>query len=487
MNGSQMRSFLRTWGVFALVSALFASTRLWRLTEHSLRPDEIFSLQTARQDWIGLIHAAVRDVVHPPLFYALLKSWIAVGGDSEYWLRLLPVLIAALTPLPFLLLGRRLGIGWNAINLGVLLMAVNAYLVYFARDLRMYSLVPLLTVCSLWLMFRYKDGAPDDRKRWLPLFAVNVLLVYSHYFGWLIVAGEALILCLDDRRRVRAVLLSCAALLLLFIPWAGLVTRASLARGGLESSIGSFARPTLGDLGGYYVLLTGRLDSSALTALGIALTVAPVLCLAMRLARRRAPADTTDRAPLAFWSLALFATMPVLVVFLLSQVLPQSIWGTRMLVLSAAPYLLLVAMSLDALRPKWLRNLTVVAVVVYTAFAGMRGMLDTGDNDWRPLVRQMMASEPSRVPGVVVYAFGSMDEVIAFYAGEAGDRRFETRRIRDRRSIAGEHFWVAYRERNQPQLLDFLRDNGYRINEEFRDGYGGVLVSVRRIGPTAVG
>jgi hypothetical protein len=86
-----------------------------------------------------------------------------------------------------------------------------------------------------------------------------------------------------------------------------------------------------------------------------------------------------------------------------------------------------------------------------------------------------------------VYAFGSMDEVIAFYAGEAGDRRFETRRIRDRRSIAGEHFWVAYRERNQPQLLDFLRDNGYRINEEFRDGYGGVLVSVRRIGPTAVG
>jgi predicted membrane-bound mannosyltransferase len=241
MNGSQMRSFLRTWGVFALVSALFASTRLWRLTEHSLRPDEIFSLQTARQDWIGLIHAAVRDVVHPPLFYALLKSWIAVGGDSEYWLRLLPVLIAALTPLPFLLLGRRLGIGWNAINLGVLLMAVNAYLVYFARDLRMYSLVPLLTVCSLWLMFRYKDGAPDDRKRWLPLFAVNVLLVYSHYFGWLIVAGEALILCLDDRRRVRAVLLSCAALLLLFIPWAALVTRASLARGGLESSIGSFA------------------------------------------------------------------------------------------------------------------------------------------------------------------------------------------------------------------------------------------------------
>jgi len=77
------RIFGSMFAIFAFIAALYAAARLWRLTSYSLRPDEIFSLQTARLDWTGLIGAVVRDVVHPPLFYALLKVWIGLGGESE--------------------------------------------------------------------------------------------------------------------------------------------------------------------------------------------------------------------------------------------------------------------------------------------------------------------------------------------------------------------------------------------------------------------
>jgi uncharacterized membrane protein len=466
----------RSRAALLLVALAYAAARLWRLTTFSLRPDEIFSLQTARLDWSGVIDAAARDVVHPPLFYLLLKAWIGLGGQSELWLRLLPVSFALLTPVPFVLVGRRLGLSWHATQLALLLTAVNAYLVYYAQELRMYSLVALLTLGSLWLFFRFEGRA---RGEWTPLVAlsvVNLLLVYTHYFGWLVVAGEGLVLLVRGRDRVRAFTLSAVALLLLFAPWGYRVTVVALARGGLDSNIGSFPRPRLvGDLGGYYGLLAGMLDSRPLTMIGVMLVHLPVLLLAMRLRPTVAPSAGERGSRVAFWSLALFGAMPVLVVFVLSQVLPQSIWGTRLLVLSAAPWLLLVGMSFDALRPPWLRRAAVALVTAYAVFAGVHGLRHSGRNDWRALTERMMAAEPSRGSGILVYSFGSMDETIAFYASEAGERRFTTRRIRDPGAIEGEHFWVAYRESAPPSPADVLTAGGYRVGDGFRDGFGALL------------
>lgn len=64
--------------IFAV--ALFVTARLWHLTAFSLWFDEIFSLQTARRNWGSLLAVAVDDIVHPPLFYLLLKVWLEICG-----------------------------------------------------------------------------------------------------------------------------------------------------------------------------------------------------------------------------------------------------------------------------------------------------------------------------------------------------------------------------------------------------------------------
>ena len=87
--------------------AAFAAYRLPELTRYALWYDEIFSVTLAQSSWPDLLDAAIRDRTNPPLFYALLKVWIGVGGISVAWMRLLPCLMGIAVAFPMTALARR--------------------------------------------------------------------------------------------------------------------------------------------------------------------------------------------------------------------------------------------------------------------------------------------------------------------------------------------------------------------------------------------
>ena len=141
--------------VTVAVAGLFVALRLWRLSASCLWFDEIFSVHAARHGWAELLRFAAADIIHPPLFYLLLKLWISLGGESLLWLRLLPALVSIAAIIPFVLLCRELGLKRSEWNLALLLLAVNGYLIKYAQELRMYSLLMFLSLCSLWLFVRF--------------------------------------------------------------------------------------------------------------------------------------------------------------------------------------------------------------------------------------------------------------------------------------------------------------------------------------------
>src|SRR5262245_28375550 len=118
---------------------LYIAVRLWRLTDSCLWFDEIFSVHAAEHSWPGLFSFVVQDLVHPPLFYVLLKIWIAVGGETLLWLRILPAFIAFVSIIPFLLICRELELRGSATLLAFLLFAVNGSLIKYSQEVRMYS------------------------------------------------------------------------------------------------------------------------------------------------------------------------------------------------------------------------------------------------------------------------------------------------------------------------------------------------------------
>ena len=281
--------------VFVLGVVLFVATRLWDLAAYSLWTDEIFSLIAVRYDWSGLIAFVVEDVNHPPLFYLLLKLWIEIGGESLLWLKLFPALTSIATIIPFFLLCRELKLQAAEINLALVLMAVNGYLVYYAQEVRMYSLLVFFTVCSLWLFARFCNGEVGNRKHLAALFTINLLLVYTQYFGWLVIGAEFIFLLLWERRKLPAFTILVVGLILCFSPWAYAVAQAAAKR-GLGENLKWIQRPNLGSLLEYHTLLNGTIDFRWNTYMRVLLFGSPILLWAWHVltgARREDKGRTT--------------------------------------------------------------------------------------------------------------------------------------------------------------------------------------------------
>lgn len=510
---------------------IFVAARLWHLTAPCLWFDELFSIHAARHATRDLISFVAQDVIHPPLFYLLLKIWIAVGGESVLWLRLLPVSFAVAAIIPFLSLCRELKLTFAETTLALFLMATNNYLVKYSQVLRMYSLLMFLSLCSLWLFTKFTNadssGASVNRRRilltlWL---VVNLLLVYTHYYGWILIAVEIAFLLLNGRwRAARALVIACGALAVLFGAWAWMVWRAGQG-GALEQNLGWAARPRLSHLLAFYATLTGALDFRlsmplAATAVGIVLFVFPALVWAWSAMSRRhdngKPGGHEDARPNLLRWLCVFALLPVVIAFALSNFLPQSIWGVRHLVIVAAPSLMLVAVAVFRLPFHLLRNAMLAAIICWIAFtATILGVRRDGDFvwcAWDSLAREMSRATPASSESIKIYAF---EELIAYHlwfalqdaergAGEfqiaaikgvdglAEDpayflpRGFSGVAVENISAVTEDYFWIAFRDAEwnaaRPPVNIFL-ERGYRVERVFSmKAFGGeaFLVLMRR-------
>src|SRR6187402_689377 len=185
----------------AALCILFIAARLWGLAASCLWFDEIFSVHAAEHSWNSLPWFVALDLIHPPLFYILLKFWIAIGGDGLLWLRLFPVLFSVIALVPFLLLGRELKVPTWTKALALFLLAVNGPMIKWAQFVRMYTLLMCVSLFSIWVFARYFNRG----KGLIPLTIVNILLVYTHYYGWLVLAAEVVAILIFQRIKWRGV------------------------------------------------------------------------------------------------------------------------------------------------------------------------------------------------------------------------------------------------------------------------------------------
>ena len=575
----------RAWASGAALAAvlvcLYAAARLWRLAAACLWFDEIFSVHAARHAWGDLWRFAAADLIHPPLFYALLKVWVAAGGESLVWLRLFPALASVAAVVPLLLLARELRLGARATNLALLSAAANGYLIKYAQEVRMYGLLLLLTLTSLWLFARLLNRTDAARGLVVALAFVNLLLVYTHYYGWLVVACEVVFALLNERRRVVPLLLSCVGLALAYVPWVMACARVSDAGGGLAQNIGWIARPGARDLVQLFALFNEPFyfrQSSAdpvyarggalLGLLVFGLPIALLLVRALRAKRASAhgagptfedegvaesrplPSSSPERADSALARergalahergaalareegvvafLLLFTLLPVALAFVASYALPQSVWGTRHLIVACAPYALLAGLALGRLRPLWWRGAALVLLGCWLAAAGALTLIRRDaphvwcawDGLASSAARDELRDGPAAGVGAVeggasgataVYAFEDLVAYHLWFALERGEtagrfrvvsiegapgvaedpayflpRAFDGVATAGADALGGERFWLAFRDTHWDESrppLKLLAERGYRaarVHETAAQGQRAFLVLFTR-------
>jgi hypothetical protein len=471
---------------FAVLLVLFITLRLWDITTYSLWGGETFIMTGVQQGWRDMFAYIVADIVHPPLVYILLKLWIMAGGDSLFWLKLFAVLSGIGVVIPFLLLCRELNFCLPEINLALLIVAVNGYLVHYAQELRMYGLFMFLAVCSFWLFIRFFNSVGPAIGQLLVLTLVNLLVIYTHYYGWLVVGAEFLYLLLWRRQKAVAFGFSVFFLLLCFSPWAYLVVREARAIGGLESNLGWIPKPDVADILKLYVMFNGPLGDRYVKLFGLALFGLPIIMWGWRLAHPRYERSNVELVRFS-WLVSL-AFLPVVALALLSQWMPQATWTDRYFIFIAIPYLMLVATAAYRLKPYWLRYSWITAIILWSVLAGFNDLrtnrmawegLQLGSRvDWSGLVQQMAAASPVEPSNqITVYTLTPGDWAISlaieYFQDQQNDNRFHTTyagNVYRVLELADEdYFWVTFFELEEwPQVspVAVLTNNGFRVGAE---------------------
>lgn len=153
--------------------------------------DEPFSIFFAQQtpgEIIQYFNSANEN--NPPFYFLLLHYWIKFFGMDALSVRLLSVILSSATAVVIFRIGQK----YFNIQTGIfasLIFTFSTLHIYYSHEARTYSLFSLLATFSLFFYLEILKN-PVNKKNYYFLFLSNLILIYSHYFGFFIVFTEAL-------------------------------------------------------------------------------------------------------------------------------------------------------------------------------------------------------------------------------------------------------------------------------------------------------
>ncbi|HEX8653584.1 MAG TPA: glycosyltransferase family 39 protein [Pyrinomonadaceae bacterium] len=373
-----------------LILAFAVILRVINLGAESIWLDEASSVTLARLPLAGIIDLVSREDVHPPLYYLILHYWIMLAGDSEAGARLLSVLFAALSILVAYKVASLLFEPWTGL-LGALLLSVSQLHIVFSQEARMYALLSLLSLLSIYFFIRWlKDESGG--LAFAAYVAATALLTYTQVYGWFIIAAQNLfflsLYLLSKglfKRMLKRWALAQALTLALFLPWVPvMIEQISRVQQGFW-----IPAPSLRLLG---LTLDEYLFSNSLQWIHLLLIT---LCIISHWRLKRVGVDShssddahrqawfSDRVKIYF--LLTWLLVPVLVPFILSYFM-RPIFLPKYTVAALPAFVILAARGLMDIRFAPAR-LFVVALILFLSLSGLHGYWGTQrKTDWRDAV-----------------------------------------------------------------------------------------------------
>lgn len=353
MNASARSRRLAAVGLLVLVGFL---ARAVSLDAQSLWRDEVDALRFATAPRERLLDNFTRPGWNGPLYYLLLRGWIAFTGTSEFSLRFFSLLFGVLSVPLIYALGRRLFTPSVGI-ISAFLVATSPYMVWYSQEVKMYTLLVVLSLSGVYSLRRALAGG--GWSWWVVEIAATSLAFYSHILAALLVPVQvvlALVWWPQKRKRWRGALISLACLTLPYLPLA--VWQAPLA---LQTRETGFHPYSLGQM--IVILLRGWSAGIASWGGSWAAVLAGLLAagaLINPVVRADSPTNSTEGPEISDRlrtnvAILLWTSLPLLLVWLIS--LRQPLFTDRYLIWSAPAFYLLVAVALASLASArhWVR------------------------------------------------------------------------------------------------------------------------------------
>jgi hypothetical protein len=296
----------------------------------------------------GKLFEILRRDVHAPLFFLLLKGWIALAGTSEVGLRSLGALLS-FSCIPATYWFARPILGRVPAAVAALLVAVNPGQVEAGTDLMVY---PLLALLALGAMGTLSEALAGNRRRsWIAHALLLTGMGYTHMWGLLLwaSAGVVVLVALVHHRRELGAwpawfgnyLIFNAAAVVLVAPWLTQVV----------SQAGSRTMDHLLYTPGFVGMLTATFDYWFISRQVVLVIVVLSVALPFLLTSTRKPAaGRTSHFRYGMALALLLAFGPQVIAFEVSYW--KAAYLQRYTIPSIAFFLVLLAASLACVRPR---------------------------------------------------------------------------------------------------------------------------------------
>ena len=332
---------------FALRAASLDVQSFWR--------DEVDALRFATVPWPEMLASFVRPGWNGPLYFLLLRGWIALAGTSEYATRFFSLAFGALCVPLIYALGRRLFDQQTGL-LAALLACASPYLTWYGQEVKMYTLVVALALAAIYGLRRAVEGAGS--RWWAVQIVATSLAFYSHILAALLIPVQVLVYFAwwpRARRHWIGGLVSLVCLTLPYLPlaaWQAPLLLQARETGFYAYTLGEMAEILLngwstGILGWGWPW--GAVLVGALAAWGLVGPLTPLPppspAPGEQEGRKGLPKEPAARLALLGW-----LVVPLLAVWIVS--LRQPLFTDRYLIWTAPAFYLLIARGLASLcRP----------------------------------------------------------------------------------------------------------------------------------------
>src|SRR5690606_32838847 len=184
--------------------------------------DEVYSWNASQYDLEGIVKSAAGDI-HPPFYYMVLKWWTYFASDSVFSMRLLSVVFSILSLVFIYKISFDILKDEAQVFFVFILYALSPVNIHYAQEVRMFMMNTFLCLGSVYFFMGLLDN-PGTRKKILYVL-FTILALYTHYFAFLILFSQVLIVIYRQiRNRQDFSLLKQTAplfliVLILYLPW----------------------------------------------------------------------------------------------------------------------------------------------------------------------------------------------------------------------------------------------------------------------------
>jgi uncharacterized membrane protein len=337
---------------FYIPVALFLIAFVWKLTFIGTRDisiDEPFTIYNAQRSLKEILLLPTHNEPNPPLFMILLHFWIKVFGITPYSVRIIPLIFNATTAVFLYFSGKKI-MNYHAGIIASGLFVLSSYQFYFGMETRTYSLLLCATAAAIYYLFSLLEK-PDKKHFLLGLIISNIVLIYSHYFGWFVVFMEfitALIYFKNNKALIK-VSIALFSTAIAFIPMA-----ITFIKQFLISKDNSWMRPP--DSTAYWKEITMFMNSPVVISTILYLFAFGMLFLFIA----RKPTKFKSEIPVLF----IFWIVPYSIMFLVSSKVPM--FENRYVMYNSIALYLFIGISIGYLYQT--RKLMLIAAGIIVLF-----------------------------------------------------------------------------------------------------------------------